>query len=145
MNASKVPAILVVDDDEDYRQMMRLLLQGEGYQIYEATNGIHAVQLAQQIQPALILMDLSMPVLDGKLAAEQIRQEPALRGVPILFISGFGELGMDLYSSIDTLGYGPVEYVAKPVSDFPELIKLIGNLLDRRAPQRPTNVDKEES
>ena len=143
MDASKVPAILLVDDDEDYRQLMRLLLKSEGYQACEATNGIHAVQLAQQIQPALILMDLSMPVLDGKLAAEQIRQEPALRGVPIIFISGFGELGMDLYSSIDTLGYGPVEYLAKPIFDFPELIKLIGDLINRRTTQQPTNVDKE--
>ena len=86
--------------------MIRLALEGLGYHTHEATNGIHAVQLAAQIQPALILMDLGMPVLDGKLAAEQIRQEPALRGVPIIFISGFGDLGMDLYMSIDTLGYG---------------------------------------
>ena len=140
MNGSTASTILVVDDDEDYRQMMRFALEREGYRTYEATNGIHAVQLAQQIQPALILMDLSMPVLDGKLAAEQIRQEPALRGVPIIFISGFGDLGMDLYQSIDTLGYGPVEYLAKPLSDFPVLLKLIRDLLNRGATEATTNI-----
>jgi two-component system alkaline phosphatase synthesis response regulator PhoP len=140
MDGSKAPMILVVDDDEDYREVMRLILEREGYQTSEATNGVHAVQLAQQIQPALILMDLSMPVLDGKLAAEQIRQEPALRGVPIIFCSGFGELGMDLYLSIDSLGYSPVEYLAKPLSDFPELMKLIGDLLDRGESEGPTQV-----
>lgn len=133
MDGSTAATILVVDDDEDYRQLMRFTLERVGYRIYEATNGIHAVQIAQQIKPALILMDLSMPVLDGKLAAEQIRQEPTLRGVPIIFVSGFGELGMDLYLSIDTLGYGPVEYVAKPVSDLPVLLKLVRDLLDKGA------------
>lgn len=145
MDGSKAPTILVVDDDEDYRQLACLFLGREGYQTHEATNGVHAVQLAQQFQPALILMDLGMPVLDGKLAAEQIRQEPTLRGIPIIFISGFGELGMDLYSSIDTLGYGPVEYLAKPVSDYPGLMKLIRDLLNRCATERPMNVDEEEA
>jgi CheY-like chemotaxis protein len=143
MDGSKASTILVVDDDEDYRHMIRFALEGQGYHTHEATNGIHAVQLAAQIQPALILMDLSMPVLDGKLAAEQIRQEPALRGVPIIFISGFGDLAMDLYLSIDTLGYGPVEYVAKPVCDFPVLYKLIRDLLNRCATEATTNLGKE--
>jgi CheY-like chemotaxis protein len=133
MEGSKLATILVVDDDEDFRQLVCLLLRKEGYQTHEATNGIQAVQLAHQIQPALILMDLGMPILDGKLAAEQIRQKQSLRGMPIIFISGFGDLGMDLYSSIDTLGYGPVEYLAKPVSDFPALMKLIRDLLNRDA------------
>jgi CheY-like chemotaxis protein len=140
MTGPKAPTLLLVDDDEDYRQLMRFGLQKDGYHVVEATNGIHAVQLAQQIQPALILMDLSMPVLDGRLAAEQIRQEPALRGVPIIFISGFGELGMDLYLSIDSLGYGPVEYLAKPLCDFPELTKLIRTLLNRSAAEVAVNV-----
>lgn len=64
MDRSTAPTVLIVDD-EDYRQVMRFSLEREGYHIYEATNGIHAVELAQRIQPALILMDLSMPVLDG--------------------------------------------------------------------------------
>jgi CheY-like chemotaxis protein len=133
-----VSTILVVDDDEDYRQMMRLALERENFQVVEATNGIHAVQLAHQIHPALILMDLSMPVLDGRLAAEQIRLEPTLRGVPIIFISGFGDLGMDLYLSIDSLGYGPVEYLTKPLFDFPELMKLISDVLNRGDTQGAT-------
>lgn len=135
MSRSNLSKLLVVDDDQDYRRMMRLALEKAGYQVFEATNGIQAVQLATQIQPALILMDLSMPVLDGKRAAEQIRQEPLLRGIPIIFISGFGNLGIDLYLSIDALGYGPVEYLAKPICDFPELRKLIANLLNRSAHQ----------
>ena len=84
-----------------------------------------------------------MPGLDGKLAAEQIRQEPELRGVPIIFISGFGELGMDLYSSIDTLGYGPVEYLAKPLYDFDVLLKLIRDLLSRDTTEAENNLGKE--
>ena len=135
--------ILVVDDDEDYRQLIRLALEKEGYHIYEATNGVHGVQLAQQVQPALILMDLSMPILDGKLAAEQIRQAPALRGVPIIFVSGFGEFGMDLYSSIDSLGYGPIEYLTKPLSDFPALTTMIRDLLNRSSSETSAKLGNE--
>lgn len=50
---------------------------------------------------------------------------------------------MDLYLSIDTLGYGPVEYLAKPLCDFPQLMKLLRDLLNRGATEGPTNVGKE--
>ena len=124
------PTILVVDDEEDHRGLFKLALETSGYRVYEATNGIHAVQLAEEIQPALILMDLSLPLLDGKHAAEQIRQHPSLRGVPIIFVTAFGQLGMDLYSTVDSLGDGPIEYLTKP-SDFCQLGELVRDMLNK--------------
>src|SRR2546429_9068659 len=78
---------LLVEDFEDSRFMMRRLLEMSGYDVVEASDGEQALELAVQNQPALILMDLSLPKMDGLAATRQIRQCANLGRTPIVAIS----------------------------------------------------------
>ncbi len=72
-----VPKVLLVEDTEDNRQMMRKLLEMSGFQVVEAVNGREAVEVASRVKPQIILMDLSLPFIDGLAATRQIRSLPA--------------------------------------------------------------------
>src|SRR5437762_7948542 len=78
---------LVVEDFEDSRFMMRRLLEMAGYNVLEASDGEQAVKIAVEARPVLILMDLSLPKLDGLAATRQIRQQKGLKAVPIVAVS----------------------------------------------------------
>ena len=78
---------LVVEDFEDSRFMMRRLLEMAGYEVVEATDGEEAIFLAVNKRPAVILMDLSLPKLDGLEATRRIRQKRGLKRVPIVAVS----------------------------------------------------------
>jgi CheY-like chemotaxis protein len=79
--------VLLVEDTEDNRFMMRRLLEMSGYRVVEATNGDEAVKIAEAEQPGLILMDLSLPVIDGLAATRLIRKLPELAKTPIIAVS----------------------------------------------------------
>src|ERR1700750_915871 len=87
VNGNAPPTILVVEDFEDNRFMMRRLLEMSGYRVVEAMNGEEAVKLARAEKPQLILMDLSLPVIDGLAATRLIRKLPALEATPIIAVS----------------------------------------------------------
>jgi two-component system cell cycle response regulator DivK len=76
--------ILVVEDTADSRELMRLILEAEGYRVLEAGNGFDAVETAQRESPNAILMDMSLPLMDGCQATRRIRQSPNLRAIPII-------------------------------------------------------------
>ena len=82
--------ILVVDDSADNVAMLSLDLQHEGYRVVTATDGEEAISVACSTQPNLILMDISMPTLDGLGATRRIRENDALRDVPVVAITAFG-------------------------------------------------------
>lgn len=79
--------ILLVEDSDDIRLMLKLALEMKGYRVIEATNGKQAVEYALQKSPELILMDLTMPVMDGWEATRRLRQYDRLRDVPIVAVS----------------------------------------------------------
>src|ERR1041384_5275493 len=108
--------VLLVEDTEDNRFMMRRLLEMTGYRVVEAMNGEEAVRLAQAESPSLILMDLSLPVIDGLAATRLIRRVPEPRSTPITAVSAHDTLGFGR-ESIDT---GCNSSVTKPI-DFVEL------------------------
>ncbi|MCA1621206.1 MAG: response regulator [Acidobacteria bacterium] len=81
--------VLVVEDEEDIRFLLKAVLESEGYQVTEATTGKDAVRIAAEAAPELILMDISLPLLDGLSATRQIRAEEALREVPIIAVSAY--------------------------------------------------------
>lgn len=85
------PLVLVADDDEDVRLLFRTMLEIRGYSVIEAADGERAVQLAESERPDLILMDGSLPRMDGLDATRRIRQSAHAGPVPILFISGHAE------------------------------------------------------
>jgi len=82
------PAVLVVDDNDDIRFMIRYLLERRGYRVLEAGDGLAAVEIAQSFQPDLILMDLSLPGLDGLGALSLIRDRTELRDIQVIAVSG---------------------------------------------------------
>ena len=120
------PLIMVVDDLEMIRQMLKHCLESYGYRVIEATNGQEAVEVARREHPDLILMDVSMPIRDGLTATRYIRQISELREVPIVAMSGEGMFHYDA-----ALSAGSTAYLAKPI-DLDQLEGLIGQLLSAR-------------
>ena len=118
--------VLVVEDFEDNRFMLRRLLEMSGYRVVEAVNGEQAVETAARVRPDLILMDLSLPKLDGLAATRRIREQEGLASVPIVAV--FAHDTTDFHS--DALAAGCDEYVTKPI-DFDQLDALLKRLLDR--------------
>jgi two-component system cell cycle response regulator DivK len=116
--------VLLVEDTEDNRQMMRRLLELSGYNVVEATNGREAVETASRLQPNIILMDLSLPYLDGLAATRRIRVMPGLEKIPIVAVSAHDTA--DFHS--EALAAGCNAYVTKPI-DYSELEEVVNRLL----------------
>ena len=104
------PTILVVDDFDDTRLLLRTWLQRRGFRVVEAEDGLEAVQRAVTDSPDLIIMDVEMPYLDGLDATRQIRQVQALNNVPIVAVSAYGA---DQFREL-ALAAGCDEYVSTP-------------------------------
>jgi CheY-like chemotaxis protein len=115
--------VLLVEDTEDNRLMMRRLLELSGFRVSEAVNGVEAVRAAELETPSVILMDLSLPVVDGLAATRRIRQMPALREVPIIAVSAHDTA--DFHS--EAMAAGCDAYITKPI-DYSELEDLIADL-----------------
>ncbi len=116
--------VMVVEDFEDNRFMMRRLLEMSGYRVVEAINGQEAVETARRELPDLILMDLSLPLLDGLAATRRIREQKELSKVPIIAVSAHDTA--DFHA--DALAAGCNEYVTKPI-DFDQLEELLNRLV----------------
>ncbi|MBA3257297.1 MAG: response regulator [Pyrinomonadaceae bacterium] len=115
--------VLLVEDTEDNRMMMRRLLELSGYEVSEAINGVEAVRAAENETPSVILMDLSLPVVDGLSATRRIRQLPDLARVPIIAVSAHDTA--DFHA--EALAAGCDAYITKPI-DYSELEDLITGL-----------------
>ena len=122
--AADLPTVLLVEDTEDNRFMMRRLLEMSGFRVVEAMNGEEAVKLARAESPQLILMDLSLPVIDGLAATRLIRKVPALQSTPIIAVSAHDTSDFQA----EAVEAGCNSYVTKPI-DFNELELLIQQLL----------------
>jgi len=125
-NQDDAVKVLLVEDTEDNRFMMRRLLEMTGYSVVEARNGEEAVQTAQKEMPALILMDLSLPVIDGLAATRLIRKLPGFDQTPIIAVSAHDTADFQL----EAMDAGCDSYITKPI-DFTELEGLIQQLLRR--------------
>ncbi len=82
--------VLIVEDYVDIRAMMKFLVEGFGYQVVEAADGKEAIERVKQSHPDLILMDLSLPVMDGLMATQQIRKVEGFGKVPIIAVTAYG-------------------------------------------------------
>lgn len=103
--------ILLVEDVEDNRALARLLLESEGHTVIEAPNGAEGVALARGERPDLILMDLSMPGMDGWEAARLIQGEPETAAIPVVAVTAHAMAG----DRERVLAAGFVGYIAKPI------------------------------
>ena len=120
---SSGPLVLVVDDYEDTRVLIRRQLELGGFRVVEASDGREAVERAASHRPAVILMDLNMPVLDGFTAALRIREREETRGVPIVALTAYDT--SEFRAAARAVGCS--EYVAKPVA-FDALLLLVARL-----------------
>jgi two-component system, cell cycle response regulator DivK len=112
--------ILIIEDQEDNRAIMRDLLTGAGFELIEAVNGEEGVKLAQSEQPDLILMDIQLPIIDGYEATRQIRAIAELKSTPIIAVTSYALSG-DEAKARDA---GCNGYVAKPFSPRQLLAKV---------------------
>ena len=112
--------ILVVEDQEDNRRIVRDLLTSAGYEMIEALDGEAAVRLAEAERPDLILMDIQLPVLDGHEATRRIKQNPELRAIPVIVVTSYALSGDEEKAH----AAGCDAYVAKPFSPRALLAKI---------------------
>jgi len=112
--------ILVVEDREDNRQILRDLLGNTGYELVEALDGVQALAAVAKQRPDLILMDIQLPIMDGYEATRRIRSNPDNKSIPIIAITSYalsGDEGKALAAGCDA-------YVAKPYSPRQLLAKI---------------------
>jgi two-component system, cell cycle response regulator DivK len=108
--------ILIVEDNDDVRHILQMFIEQLGFRVINASDGIKAMETLVNELPALIIMDINMPIIDGFTAARRIRQQEHLRQVPIVFITAHGALGIELFQEhLNTLEGGPIEYLPKPI------------------------------
>ena len=118
--------IMVVEDYDDTRVLLRHALEIKGYRVLEAANGQEAVDLAEREHPDLILMDLDLPILDGISATNQIRQQSRMEQVPIVAVTAYPLS----YTRVKAFAKGCNEYMSKPI-DLKELDEVIVRFLPR--------------
>jgi two-component system cell cycle response regulator DivK len=119
--------ILVVEDQEDLRGVLRTLLSGSGYTVIEAADGQSGVAKALSERPDLILMDIQLPVLDGYDATRQIKASPDLKETPIIAVSSFAMKGDEEKARAADCDH----YVTKPYSPV-QLLRIIRGFLGEK-------------
>jgi CheY-like chemotaxis protein len=103
--------ILIIEDNSQNRYLATFLLENRGHQVVEASTGPEGIKLASQVQPDLILLDIQLPVMDGYAVAEALRQNPALRAVPIVAVTSYAMVG----DRERVLAAGCTGYLEKPI------------------------------
>jgi CheY-like chemotaxis protein len=115
-----MPRILVIDDNVECREIMRFLLESDGYSVVRTADGQEALDwLHQNELPCLILLDLSMPVMDGWQFRHEQQQDPVLTSIPVLLLSGEVNLS-EHAATMHTAGY-----FTKPVCAFDSFLEAV--------------------
>jgi CheY-like chemotaxis protein len=122
------PRVLLVDDYPDAREMYSEYLDFSGFDVVEAANGMEALQRAAETMPDIILMDLSLPVMDGWEATRRLKQDERTAGIPVVALTGHALAGI----SEGAKQAGCDAFVTKPC--LPEdLVKEIRKVLDQQS------------
>jgi two-component system, OmpR family, alkaline phosphatase synthesis response regulator PhoP len=124
--------ILVVDDEENFREIFSIKLKAAGYRVETAENGAQGIEKAKSLKPALILMDVNMPVMDGAQAVLKLREDPdpAVKNAKVAFLTSLG----DPHAEIQNLNvkysedFGAQGYLRK-TDDLDSLVHKIGEFL----------------
>lgn len=126
-----MPKILIVEDNEMNRDMLSRRLERRGYAVVMAVDGQQGVDMARSEQPDLILLDMSLPVIDGWEAARQIKADEKTRSIPLIALTAHAMAG----DKERALQAGCDEYDTKPV-ELPRLLGKIQALLGDKAPAK---------
>jgi CheY-like chemotaxis protein len=104
--------ILVIEDNEKNRYLVTFILERHGYRVVQARDGREGVELAAQVEPALIVLDIQLPVMDGYAVARELRSNPALADVPIVAVTSYAMAG----DREQILAAGCTGYLEKPIN-----------------------------
>ena len=105
-------SVLIVDDEQETRELWRLLLEFAGYDIYEAVDGLDALEKVKLVQPDVILLDVMMPNMDGLEVCRRLRSQAATADLPIIMVSA----KIQVEAIREGLDAGATRYLTKPVS-----------------------------
>jgi CheY-like chemotaxis protein len=125
--AALPPLVMLVEDFQDTREMMRRMLELQGCRVVEAANGQEAIEISQRGGLDLVLMDLNMPVLDGYNATLRIREYERTRDVPVVAVTAYDSAEARAAAG----AVGCCDYVVKPLN-LDNLAELLRRLLPRR-------------
>jgi two-component system cell cycle response regulator DivK len=104
--------ILVIEDNEQNLYLMCFLLQKHGFGVVEARDGAQGIELADQLRPDAILLDIQLPTLDGYAVAAELRKNVALRDTPIIAVTSYAMVG----DREKALASGATDYIEKPIN-----------------------------
>ena len=122
-----MPKILVVDDEEDYRHIVKLVLEPEGYEVIEAKDGKQGLAVLHSENPDIVILDLNMPKLDGMTVCKEIRKDKKFKHIPVIMLT-VKNLTHDQVQGLDC---GADDYITKPfVAE--ELATRVASLLKRQ-------------
>ena len=105
-------SILLIEDNEQNRYLLTFLLEQSGYTVSAAEDGPSGIMAAHRLLPALILLDIQLPKMDGYAVAHALRQSEALRGIPIVAVTSYAMMG----DREKALAAGCVGYIEKPIN-----------------------------
>ena len=127
--ATSAKKILLVEDNNDVRELLALFMKRLGYKVFEAAAGLEAIDLAATLQPDLIMMDFRLPAMTGAETTARLKANPSTRDIPVLVITAYGA-GIDTRHALDA---GAAEILHKPID-----VTTLSNVLRRYLPARTT-------
>ncbi|MHB1005690.1 MAG: response regulator [Chloroflexota bacterium] len=104
--------VLLIEDNEKNRYLTTFLLHEYGYQVFEAVDGLSGIEMARQLQPDLILLDIQLPGMDGYAVAQELKKNQEVRHVPIVAVTSYAMVG----DRERILAAGCVGYIEKPIN-----------------------------
>jgi CheY-like chemotaxis protein len=116
--------ILIADDDAEMRETLSSMLESEGYAIIKAENGEEAVKLAGRELPALVMLDIHMPKMDGLTACKAIKSDKVTKGIPVVMLTVEGSI----HEIQQAISYGAKTYITKP-SSRAEILKVVKSII----------------
>ena len=137
--------ILLIDDETDILEFVKYNLSRDGYEVYTATNGAEGLEVAMEVKPHLILLDMMMPVLDGLETCKAIRNSPVLKNIMVVFLSAIGSEETQLQS----YDAGADDYINKPIkmnilrSRVQAILKRIPSIEESESPKKALEIDVE--
>ena len=128
---TKKAKILLVDDDDDFVEATKIVLESKPYEVIVAHEGDEGLRKAREEKPDLIILDVIMPVKDGFTAAEEFKKDPNLSKIPVVMLTSFAERGGETpIATSRGLSLETEDYIDKPVTPE-ELLKRVEKLLKR--------------
>jgi two-component system, cell cycle response regulator DivK len=127
--AKSAKKILLVEDNEEVRELLALFMTRLGYKVFEVATGLEAIDRASTVRPDLIMMDIRLPGINGAEATARLKANPSTRNIPVLIITGYAA-GIDTRLALDE---GAAEILHKPID-----VTILSNVLRRYLSSRPT-------